>query len=61
MKRGCLALADKISGRAFNLNNELLLATIASQLAPALRDLERQQVEINLRQIEQIYIDPFIS
>ena len=58
---GCLVLADKLNGRHFNLNNEILLTAIAEQLSPSLDELNRQQEKRNLEQLQQTYIDPFYT
>lgn len=58
---GFIILADKINGRSFSMNNQILLEAIASQIAPIVEEERLNNFQRSSEDLKRVYIDPFSS
>ncbi|MCB9803019.1 cyclic nucleotide-binding domain-containing protein [Candidatus Nomurabacteria bacterium] len=58
---GFIILADKLNGRAFSMNNQILLEAIATQIAPIIEEERLLNFQNSSDDLKRVYIDPFSS
>lgn len=56
---GFIVLGDKLNNKNYSINNKILLEAIASQVAPAIEEIRRKNIESVAKEIREKYIDPF--
>lgn len=57
---GLIILGDKLNGRAFSTNNQILLDAIASQLAPVIEEEQKNALEKSSEDLKRVYIEPLL-
>lgn len=58
---GLIILADKLSGRDFSANNQILLDALATQIAPAIEEHRLSALQNSSEDLKKVYIDPFYN
>ncbi len=57
---GLIILGDKLNGRPFSTNNQILLDALASLLAPVIVEEQNKSLESSKEDLKRVYIEPLL-
>lgn len=58
---GLIILGEKLNGRDFSTNNQILLDALATQIAPAIEEHRLSVLQSSSEDLKKVYIDPFYN